>query len=56
MLYSRPPTFVQSGILSGIVLIFDLNCNIVGSVRTFDLIRSIALKWTGRRDFHMSKV
>ena len=34
MLYLRSPTFVLSGILSGIVLIFDLNRDIVGSVRT----------------------
>ena len=34
MLYLRSPTFVLSGILSGIVLIFDLNRDIVGIVQT----------------------
>ena len=34
MLSLRSPTFVQSGILSGMVLIFDLNRDIAGSIRT----------------------
>ena len=48
MLYLRSPTFVKSGILSGIVLIFDLNCDIVGSVRICGSISFHSFKVDGK--------
>ena len=51
MLYLRSPTFVKSGILSGIVLIFDLNRDIVGSVRICGSNSFHSFKVDGKEEF-----